>query len=106
MVAALQLNIPEWIPQEGSTEVMLMESLALVIGQQVYALNQLPRVVLDGIIAIRGYFRKAAVPAAGQVQIKMSSTTIGTRTLPVGARFRIDYEGGVGTFDALAVETL
>jgi uncharacterized phage protein gp47/JayE len=102
--AAFQIAMPDWIPQEGATEVVLIESLALLIGQQVFALNQLPRIVLDGLIAIRGYARNTAVPAAGQIAVTMSAASIGTRILPVGARFRLPDDVG-GTFDVLAAET-
>lgn len=104
-IAAFRVQVPEWVPQEGATEVLLMESLALVIGQQVYTLNQLPRVVLDGLIAIRGFQRKPAVAASGQIQVTVSASTLGTRTLPVGARFRVQLPAG-GTVDVLAAETL
>ena len=103
MIAAMQVEVPEWIPQEGATEVVLMEALALVMGQQIFALNQLPRVVLDGIIAIRGYARNPAVSATGQVTVTLAASTLGTRLLPAGARFRLGIANDA-TIDMLTVE--
>lgn len=101
---AFKLRVPEWNPQEGSTEVMLMETLAVVLGQFVFALNQLPRVTLDGLIALRGFERKQPVAAVGQIQLQISSSSLGTRTLPAGARFRVQTQDGL-SIEALVAET-
>lgn len=103
MVAAMQVTVPEWEPQEGATEIILMEALALTMGQFIYALNQLPRVVMDGVIALHGITRNDAVAATGQITVTVSTSTIGTQSLPVGARFRVETDG-FGSVVLLAVE--
>lgn len=104
-IAAFRATTPEWVPQEGATEVVLIESLSLLVGQQVHALNQLPRVVLDGLIAIRGVERHAAVPANGQIAVRLAPSTAGTRVVPAGARFRVPTDEG-GTADLVAIEAV
>lgn len=104
MVAAFLAAEPGWVAQEGATEVVLMESFSLLVGQQIYALNQLPRVVLDGLIAIRGIARHPAVPAYGNLTITLAASTTGTRVVPVGARFRLP--AGADTVDMVASEEL
>lgn len=104
-IAAMQVEMPDWVPQEGATEIVLIESLSLLIGQQVYALNQLPRVVLDGLIALRGIVRHPAVVASGSLLITLAASTVGTRIIPLGARFRVPLPDG-GTVDLTGTEAL
>ncbi len=103
MITAMQVTVPEWEPQEGATEILLMETLALTMGQFLFALNQLPRVTLDGLVALHGFARNDAVRAHGQITVTMSSSQIGSKDLPAGARFRVDVDNGE-TVDLLTVE--
>ena len=103
MISDMQITVPEWEPQEGAVEITLMEAAALTMGQFIFALNQLPRVVLDGLVTLHGLTRNEAVSAIGQVQVTLASTTIGTRELPEGARFRVETDGGV-SIDLVTVE--
>lgn len=103
MIANMQIALPEWEAQEGATEILVMEAAALAIGQFVFALNQLPRVVLDGLVSLHGITRNPAVPASGQITVTLAAGSIGTRTLPAGARFRVDQDNGL-TVDMLVAE--
>lgn len=103
MVTAMQVIVPEWEPQEGATEIILMESIALTMGQFIFALNQLPRVVMDGVVALHGITRNGAVTATGQITVTVSSSTIGAQSLPAGARFRVETDN-YGSVILLAVE--
>lgn len=86
--AAIRLRVPDWRPREGNLEVMLIEAAAVLAGQTVYAVNQLPEVVLGGLLAINGVVRKPATPAWGQIAVLASSSIPEERTLPAGTIMR------------------
>lgn len=88
-VGSIKVRIPEWNPTEGATEVLLIEALALLIGQDVYALNRLPRVVLDGLLQLSGLRRSTPTQASGTVTVTVVSTASGTVSIPAGALFRV-----------------
>lgn len=93
MVAAVRTAIPTWVETEASVELTLMEAWALATGQVVYALNQLPAVVLQAVLTILGVTRRAASSAVGVVAVTMASGTVGAQTLPAGSLIRL-YTGG------------
>ncbi|MBM9467266.1 baseplate J/gp47 family protein [Nakamurella leprariae] len=93
-VDAIRVRIPDWVPQEGHVEVLLIEAAALLIGQYSYGLNEIPRKVLDGVIQLDGVSRLPAIAAGGTVQVTIASTTSGIKLLPWGSRFRVALGDG------------
>lgn len=93
-VANFQLRQPDWQEQEGSVEVTLLESAAIVTGQLVYAMNQLPQAVSDIVFSVMGIPRKQATPATGSVRVTLSSSSAGLKLLPVGTSFRLQLADG------------
>lgn len=97
-VQTLRLRHPEWLPQETSTEVMLLEALAVIAGQTGYAVTQTPAVVLGQLLTLYGVPRQAGQPATGQIKIQ-GATSMGTdRTITAGTRLRIAATDGT-SFD-------
>lgn len=94
-IASIRTRIPEWVPNEANIEVMIVEAAALLVGQSVYAINQLPRTVLDGLLTLYGVTRKQAVAASGTVLVTMTTSTGGWRTLPAGTAFRVHLDSGI-----------
>lgn len=104
-IASIRVRMPEWVPQEGHTEVLLIEAMALLIGQEVWALNRLPYVVMDALMAMDGLDRQPAVAGTAQLRITLTSTTGPTVNLPAGSRFRVRVDTAQ-SFDVLSVESV
>lgn len=102
-IADIRTAVPDWVPREGHTEVMLIEAMAVIAGQTVYAANQLPSVVLEGLLTLYGVARKPAAPAQGQVRITAATGVPAPRSLPAGTRMRIDTGDG-DTLDVVTVD--
>jgi len=64
-LAAAQVNLPEWQPVEGHTEVLLIEALALELSEAIVAVNRLPGALLEALLRFAGVSRDfGAAPVA------------------------------------------
>ncbi len=94
-VQQFQVNAPTWDPSEGDTESLLIEALAVIVGQDVYAINQIPRITLTGLLTLWGVPRKPGVGASATVKVTIAAGTSGSRTIPAGTGFRVTTPNGV-----------
>lgn len=94
-VQQFQTLAPNWNPSEGDTESLLIEALAVIVGQDVYAINQIPRVTLTGLLTLWGVTRKPGVGASGTVRLSIAAGTSGAQTVPAGTGFRVTNSNGV-----------
>lgn len=85
----LQTAIPELVIRENSVEMTLLEAAAIITGQEVYALNNLPQEVFDRLLVTFGVPRNPAVPGSALMRVTLSTTAAGTKLIPAGAGFRI-----------------
>lgn len=91
-VAAAQLNLPGWIPREGNTEVVLMESFALETAEAIVAVNRLPGAVVAALLLIAGVDKDyGAAPIASATFVM--GDTIG-HTIPGGTRVYLGLDNG------------
>lgn len=91
-IAALQLNLPGWIPAEGNTEVMLMESFALEVAEAIVAVNRLPGAVVQALLLIAGVDKDfGAAPIASATFVL--GDTIG-HLIPGGTRIYLPMDDG------------
>lgn len=81
-----QEALPGWQPREGNTEVVLMESLAVISAEQVYALNRVPELVLELLLGIYGLTRDPGAACTGTVTFTLSDTA--GHTVPAGTLVR------------------
>lgn len=91
-LAALQLNIPGWVPREGNTEVVLLESVALEISEAVTTINRLPGAVVQAILLLIGVDRDS-----GAAPIASATFTVGDtigHTIPGGTRLYLPLDDG------------
>lgn len=102
-IASFQSRVPEWAPGEGDTEVVLMEAMAVIVGQDVYAINQIARVNFDGLIQLWGVSRQAGLKAAATVRGVIGGGATGGRVLPSATRFRV-ARGDGSTIDLLTTD--
>jgi hypothetical protein len=91
-LAALQLNLPGWIPAEGNTEVLLMESFALEIAEAIVAVNRLPGAVVSALLLIAGVDKDFGAAPIATATITLGDT-IG-HTIPGGTRIYLPMDDG------------
>lgn len=82
-----QTKLPEWTPREGNTEVVLTEALALIVAELVYAINRVPPLTLEGLLALFGVARGDGDPATGEVEFTLADTF--GHTIPEGTTLRV-----------------
>lgn len=103
-LAAAQLVMPDWVPREGNTEVVLIEALALLVGEVVYAINRMPATVLQGLLVLYGIQRDTGVRATGRVEFTLSDSF--GHTVPGGTRIRATVESTGQEVDLITMEPL
>lgn len=93
-LAAAQVNLPEWTPLEGHTEVLLIEALALEMAEAIVAINRLPGAVLETLLKFAGVYKDyGAAPTA--TALVTCADTMG-HTIPGGTRLYLPAADGTG----------
>lgn len=96
-IAALQLNLPGWIPREGNTEILILESLALEISEAIVAVNRLPGAVLQALLLLAGVDKNFGVAPIASASILVGDTN--GYKIPAGTRIYLNLgTGGSTTF--------
>lgn len=80
-------KLPDWAPRSGNTEVVLLEALALIAAEQVYAINRLPGASVEVLLRLFGVERSLGVPPTATVTFALS--TLAGYTLPAGTLVRL-----------------
>lgn len=89
IIAAVKQRVPDWNPDESDPGVVFAQGYAVAAGLLSFTLNQLPGVVLGGLVSLFGIDRKPAVAATGELELRLPSTTLSTKALPKHTRFRV-----------------
>lgn len=53
-MATLQARIPDWVPTASNIEVLLLEAMAIEVGETLFALNRIPRTLLLALFTMYG----------------------------------------------------
>lgn len=88
-----QSYITDWVPREGNTEVVLMESLALEVAESVYALNRLPGAIMEALMRLYGIDKDLGTPPTTTLTFTVGDTL--GHEIPIGTRASLDIGGGV-----------
>lgn len=80
-------TFPEWQPREGNIEVVLMEVLAEMVNETVFAINRLPGAMTEVFLSMYGIERDAGLPPV--VELKFFMNGIAGYTIPAGASVSI-----------------
>ena len=91
-IAAAQLNLPGWIPNEANTEVIVIEALALEIAEAIVAVNRLPGAVAVAILGIIGVTRDLGAPPTATATITFGDLL--GHTVPAGTRIHLPLADG------------
>lgn len=90
-------KLPGWTPREGNTEVVLLETQALMGAETVYAVNRLPRAILAALLAEYGLEQDLGTAPAASFTFATSSGA--DLTIPAGTRLRVLYNAGASSLD-------
>lgn len=87
-LASAAAKWPDWTPREGNTEVLLLEELAAMAEEDVYALNRIPESVTEALLRLVGVPLDAGAPASASVTFTAGDAN--GYTVPAGTIVRID----------------
>jgi len=87
-LAAAAEKWPDWTPREGNTEVVLLELLAAMAEEDVYALNRIPDGVTEALLRLTGLTRDLGATATATVTFTAGDDA--GYTVPAGTVVRVD----------------
>ncbi|QEQ94145.1 baseplate J protein [Arthrobacter phage Mordred] len=97
--------LPEWQPRAGNTEMVLMESLAVMLGPEILAIQMLPGQIVEQLMKLYGVARNPGAPVIGRVQFTVTNSSP-TQTIPAGTRLRLPIAGTGETVDFFTKDEL
>lgn len=92
-VLSLQTNMPDWIPREGQTEVLLLEALAQEVSEAVFAINRLPGSITSILLQLFGIFADPGTAPTATVTFTLADTD--GDTIPKGTKLLLALDGGL-----------
>lgn len=98
-LAALRLNMPGWVPREGHTEVLLLESLALELSEGIVAVNRVPGAVLETLLQLFEVFKDYGAAPTALATITVAD--LAGHQIPAGTRLYVDTVDGTGVVTML-----
>lgn len=104
-VERMRVSIPEWVPDEAQTEMVLLEALCVLVGMTVYEINQLPELVVEQLLGLYGVTRDEGALARGVVEFTVSGSEP-VQVVPVDTVVRWTSETTGETYDFVTVEEL
>ncbi|QKY79796.1 baseplate J protein [Arthrobacter phage Bumble] len=104
-VARMASAIPEWVPREGNTELVLLEGLALMLGPEIMALRMVEYAMTERLMGLYGVTRDPGLPASGRAAFTVTLSAP-IQTIPAGTIVRFHVEGTGETVDLATVEEL
>jgi hypothetical protein len=88
------VKLPGWVPEEGNTEVVLLEGFALEVQQLVFAINRLPAAMTEIVLkALFGFTRDPGTRPTATVTFTLADSL--GHTIPAGTRLRLPLGGGL-----------
>lgn len=95
-----RVALPEYAPQEGSIETVLLQAMALETQEAIYSINRLPGAVVEVLLRLLDVDRNSGTSAT--VVVKFIGSTTANFTVPLGARL---YYQESSSSDVLLLET-
>lgn len=85
------INVPGWVPREGNIEVVLMETLAEMVAETIYAINRVPDAVFQTLMALFGMDYQGGRLPKGHFLIQLADSD--PITIPAGTEIALKVEG-------------
>ena len=95
-----RVALPEFAPQEGSIETVLLQAMALETQESIYAINRLPGAVIEVLLRLLDVERNTGTSAT--TIVKFNGSTTANFDIPLGTRL---YYQESSTSDVLLLET-
>lgn len=95
-----KVALPEYAPQEGSIETVLLQAMALETQEAIYAINRLPGAVVEVLLRLLDIERNSGTAAT--TTVKFTGSTTANFDIPLGTRL---YYQESTTSDVLLLET-
>lgn len=92
MITMYGISNPGWLPNEGNTEILLMEAIALGVAENVAVINRLPGAVVEAILALAGVSKDFGAPATATATVNVADGL--GYTIPTGTRFYLQLATG------------
>ena len=89
-VEVIKTALPDWIPEEGNTEVVLLEAMAQEVTETIYAINRLPGAITQILLQLYGVNRDSGLQPTAVIHVKLVDTL--GHDIPVGTRFLLNYD--------------
>lgn len=90
-VALLQTLQPDWIPRTGHQELALIEVQALMASEVIHAINRVPGVVVEGVLAAYQVARSTGAQATATATLTLGDAL--GHTIPAGTRMTVTVAG-------------
>lgn len=104
MITMYGISNPGWVAREGNTEILLMESIALAVAENVATINRLPGAVVEAILQLAGVAKDFGAPATATATLTVADGL--GYTIPTGTRFYLQLANGTTVvFLAMAPDT-
>lgn len=91
-IAAAKLNLPGYTPNEGDTEILLIESLALEVAEAIVAVNRLPGAVVQALLLLAGVSPDYGAPPSATATVVFGDDL--GHTVPSGTRVNLRLSDG------------
>lgn len=91
-IVALQLNLPGWVPREGNTEILILESIAQEVSEGITAINRLPGAVIQALLLLAGVDKDPGIAPTATATFTMGDTN--GYTVPAGTQLYLSLEDG------------
>lgn len=104
-VSHAQSVMPEWKPRGGNTELVLMESLAIMLGPEILAVQLVAPRMVEQLMNLYGITRNPGAPAKGRVEIQVTNSAP-TQVIPAGTRLRLPLGDAIPSIDLFTDEPL
>jgi hypothetical protein len=104
-ISYIQSVMPEWTPRGGSTEVVLIEALAVMLGPEILSLQLLGPRVVEQLVGLMGTTRSQGAEARGRVEFTVTNSAP-VQVIPAGTRLRLNLDRSLETVDLFTTEDL
>lgn len=100
-----QSVMPEWTPRGGNTELVLMESLAVMLGPEILAVQLVAPRMVEQLMNLYGIHRNPGAAPKGRAVFTVTDSAP-TQVIPAGTRLRLTLDDSMPSIDLLTDESL
>jgi uncharacterized phage protein gp47/JayE len=96
MITMYGILNPGWVAREGNTEILIMETIALGIAENVATINRLPGAVVEAVLHLAGVDKDFGAPAQATATLNLADGL--GYSIPTGTKFYLPLATGTVVF--------